>query len=135
AYLVLGLIQRNQQNFSEANKLLTAARKYADGAKGSWAANIEAAYQGLVDPNAYFLPKAEQLAAAGDIQGAQKVLNLGLKALPNNGLLLARRAQLRLDSVRGKAPVEVSQTIRSGAEAAAQDAAAAAPARQGRGQL
>jgi tetratricopeptide (TPR) repeat protein len=75
----------------------------------------------LTDPAAYFLPQAEKFAGIGNWKAAQEVLNLGLKALPENPRLLAFRGLVRLESARGnKIKLEAAQLdIRQDAEAAA----------------
>src|SRR5206468_4309 len=137
AYLVQALAMRQKQKFDEARTTLAQAIKLGQDGKatGAWLKQAEHIQAELTDPTAYFLPQAQQLAAAGNVQGAQDMLALGLKAIPNHGLLLAQRAQLRLDSTRGKVSVEAGQTIRSDAEAAAKDATSGAAAAFVLGQL
>ncbi|HWY86044.1 MAG TPA: hypothetical protein VNX28_04935, partial [Gemmataceae bacterium] len=82
----------------------------------------------LTGPATNYLPRAEKLAAQGNLQEALEVLNLGLKALPDNPRLLALRGLVRLEGAHGnrKRIESLQKEIRQDAEKAARDAATAA---------
>lgn len=119
ALYVSGLALRNQEKFDEARKALDQAAK-TTGIKGASVAQAKVALKELSDPQAYYLPQITKAHAAGNLKGAITEANVGLKALPNNGKLLAERGLLRLEMARagGKIGVPIQQQIRADADAA-----------------
>jgi tetratricopeptide (TPR) repeat protein len=102
AKAVQGLALRDQGKFDAARAALEQALK--DGAKdATWHAMAQNAQKELTNPAAFYLPRAEQLHAAGRYPAALGMLNQGMQAFPkDNGRLLALRALVRLDQVRDK---------------------------------
>jgi tetratricopeptide (TPR) repeat protein len=102
AKAVQGLALRDQGKFDAARAALEQALK--DGAKdAAWYTLAQNAQKELADPSVFYLPRAEQLHAAGRYPAALGMLNQGMQAFQkDNGRLLALRAIVRLDQVRDK---------------------------------
>jgi tetratricopeptide (TPR) repeat protein len=54
----------------------------------------------LTDPDAHYLPQAEDLYLAGETEDALEAAQTGLQVFPNNGSLLALQALVRLEAAR-----------------------------------
>ena len=93
ALLVRGLALRNQENFDDARKALNQAAT-TPGAKGASVAQAKLALKELTDANAYYLPQIGKLQAAGNLKAAINAANVAIKALPDNGKLIAERGLL-----------------------------------------
>jgi tetratricopeptide (TPR) repeat protein len=131
ALFVLGLANRDLGAFEPARKSLAEALKAAGGLKdAAWTKEVAAVLKELTDPAAYFIPRAEKLAAAGDLKASEEVVNNGLKALPDNPRLLMLRALTRIEGARGDRNriAAVAPQVRQDAQAAAADPGAAGDA-------
>jgi hypothetical protein len=128
ALYVTGLALRNEGQFDAARKALDGAVKHAGAKNAPWEKQAKAALAELTNPQAYYLPQIERLAAAGNLKSALAESDQALKALPGNGKLLAERGRLRLESLRGKGKlsVEAQKQIRNDAEAAVKSPGGAA---------
>ena len=137
ALYVRALILRNQEKYAEAKELLQKTAKEIAGQKVAWANLAEQSLKELTDSSVYYLPRADSLQEQGNLKGALEMLNAGLKAIPNDGRLLARRSLVRLELARpqGKLAADVQKQIRQDGEAATKDAVAAAEAFFALGQL
>lgn len=105
ALAVEGLALRNQGKLREARERLTQAIEEAGRSKeGEWRPTVRAASKELTDPNAYFVPQAERLRAAGNPQAALALIDQALPAFdksdPAGGRLLALRSQIGVDLIR-----------------------------------
>jgi tetratricopeptide (TPR) repeat protein len=138
ALYVSALILRNQEKYAQARDLLEKTNKEIAGLKNiAWANLANQSLKELTDSGVYYLPRADKLKELGNLKGALEILNTGLKAIPDDGRLLARRSLLRLELARpqGKLAADSQKDIRQDAEAATKDAAAAAEAFFALGQL
>jgi tetratricopeptide (TPR) repeat protein len=102
AACVEGIALRNQRKFDGARKSLENALNNIRPTSG-WRLYAENAYQELTDPEAYYLPQAEALRAAGKPRDAVALLTFGLEAFPEgdgHGALLAMRSLAKLDQAR-----------------------------------
>jgi hypothetical protein len=124
AAYVNGLTLRNQEKFADARTAFDQAAK-TPGAKGEAVAQAKLALKELTDANAYYLPRIEELQASGNLKAALNEANAGLKAMPDNGKLLAERGLLHLELSRGKIGPDAQKKIRADADAAATNDAAA----------
>ncbi|HEV3260841.1 MAG TPA: hypothetical protein VG013_28575 [Gemmataceae bacterium] len=108
ARAVEGLALRSQGKFVEARAALEqAVKEPAAPRAAAWHAAGQATLKDLTDPEAYFLPQAEKLWAAGQPEEALVMLNTGLDAFPDKtrerGRLLARRSLVQLNMARARA--------------------------------
>ena len=115
-----GLVAPSEDPRAQIVEAVKIARQKAESAAK--------ALKELTDPAANFLPRAEKLAAQGNYQEALEMLNLGLKAQPDNPRLLALRGLVRLEGAHGnrKRIEALQKEIRQDAEKAARDATTAA---------
>lgn len=136
ALAVQGLALRCEGKLSEARKLLDQAVTEAGSTPaGGWLATARDTLRELSDPEAYFLPEAARLAAAGQPQPALAVLDRALETFSAGsreaGRVLAARAVLRLDLARAAGTGTLTQRdpqvaqARGDAEAALADGATA----------
>lgn len=104
AQALQGLVLRNQGKYDEARKALQAAVK-VPAKEGSNFCRKEGAriLKELTDPNAHYASGAENLYSAGKADEALAAADTGLAVFPNNGDLLALRAQAKLDQARKSA--------------------------------
>lgn len=102
AAVVLGLALRNTEKFSEAKKVLEAARGSVD--KGEWLVRADAALKEVSNPAAYFANQAQTLYDRGRLEAALAVLDRAMKVLPaqDQSKLLAQRSLIELDAARSK---------------------------------
>jgi tetratricopeptide (TPR) repeat protein len=137
ALYVIALALRNQEKYAEARQALGQTVKEAANLKTAWSKLALQSLKELTDSSAYYLPLASMLEEQGNLKSALAVLNSGLKAMPNDGGLLARRSLLHLEAARsqGKPGADVQNSIRRDAEAATKDPAAAAAGFYALGQL
>jgi hypothetical protein len=138
ALFISGLILRNQNKYTEARQALQTAVKEGESLKrAAWLDPAKLALRELTDPKAFYLPRVERWRAEGDLKKALEELNTALKAIPNNGQLLAERSLVRLDMARatGKIAADAQKEIRKDAQAAQSDPKAAAEAAYVLGQL
>jgi len=138
ALYVTALALRNQEKYADARGTLEQAAKEAANLKDAPWTNLAAqSLKELTDSSAYYLPFATGLEEQGNLKGALGALDTGLKAIPADGRLLARRSLLRLEAARsqGKLAPETQTAIRTDAEAAANAPGAAAEGFYALGQL
>jgi hypothetical protein len=132
ALYVIGLAQRNQEKFAESRKALeeAAAEAKAVNSPGPWSAQLNRSLKEATDATAYFWPRVEKQYDEGNLKGAFEELEISLKALPNDGRLLAFRSLVRLEMARptGKEKIadDIQQQVRKDAQAALKDPSAAA---------
>ena len=104
ALAVQGLANRHTAAFDDARKALNEAVKTAPAAnEGNWRKPAAEAIKELTDPNAYYLPRTEELASYGMYNKGLDVVNSGIGAFPAEGKLLALRSQIKVDQARAKA--------------------------------
>jgi hypothetical protein len=138
AIFVIALGLRNQEKYAEARGALGQAVKEAAGLTNApWTKLAAQAFKELTDSSAYYVPQTAALEEQGNLKGALDVVDSGLKAIPGDGGLLARRGLLRLEAARaqGKAAAEVQDAVRRDADAATKNPAAAAAGFFALGQL
>ncbi len=127
AHAVIGLVRRNQEKYAAAKQALAAALATPVPSPGPWQARAKQTLSELTNPSAFYLPRIDQLQAGGQFKSAQQEIATALKAMPNDGRLLAHRALVRLEEARGaKIPANVEAAIRQDASAALKSAPAAA---------
>ena len=102
ARFIQGLLLRSEGKFGEARSALEESLKES-GKDAAWREQARKAVQGLSDPNAYYVPRAEQLQAAGQPQAALEIVETGLKVFPKDERLVALRRQARADLARSQA--------------------------------
>jgi tetratricopeptide (TPR) repeat protein len=125
AKCVLSLILWNQGKIADARTALQESLKMGDSNKGEWRAFARKTLKELSDPNAYYLPKSEEMYVAGRLQVALDLINSGLVVFPKDGRLLALRSLARLDQARRDAQGARLTAKDPGVEEARQDAEAA----------
>jgi hypothetical protein len=110
AAVVLGLALRNTEKFSEAKKVLEAARGSVD--KGEWLVRADAALKEVSNPAAYFANQAQTLYDRGRLEAALAVLDRAMKVLTaqDQSKLLAQRSLIELDAARTKTKGTLSPT-------------------------
>ena len=137
ALLVLGLVHRNQGRFAEAVKTLQSASSEVQSMKlnAAWTAQLKSALGSLSDPTAYFTARLEALLYDGNWKGAIAELDSAIKAMPNDGRLLALRSQIQLDRASGSIPEAMKKQIEQDLAAARKDPRAAAEAAFAQGRL
>jgi hypothetical protein len=120
AHAVRGLILRNQEKFGEAKEALQAAVAAAGPNAGPWAAQAKLALAELTDATAYYLPYIGELRGSGLTDLAKQELATALKAMPDDGRLLAQRALFQLEEARttGKFAADQQAAVRKDAELA-----------------
>jgi hypothetical protein len=93
AHCVQGMVNRGLGNFDGARDELSQAVAAAKQLKeGPWRPYAYNTLRQLTDPNAFFLPYADELIARGQLPEALDVLKDGVAAFPKDGRLLAMRS-------------------------------------------
>jgi tetratricopeptide (TPR) repeat protein len=130
ALTVQGLALRNQGRFPEARLALEKALQQKNDASSSPSRVMaQTALKELTDPSAYYIPRVEQLQAAGDQATAVKELNEALKVFDKDkGQLLALRSIMLLEAALAKAKSVRVQSDDDSIVAARKDAQAAVAA-------
>jgi tetratricopeptide (TPR) repeat protein len=130
ALTVQGLALRNQGKFAEARAALEKAlQEKNDSSSSPSRVMAQTALKELSDPNAYYIPRVEQLQAAGDQATAIKELNEALKVFDKDkGQLLALRSIMLLEAALAKAKSVRVQSEDDSIVAARKDAQAAVAA-------
>jgi Tetratricopeptide repeat len=131
AKAVEGLALRNQGEYAQARTTLREALD-ADTPGTGWKPLARKALEELTKPDAYYVPRIQELRARRQYEEALRLIEEGLKVFPEgNGRLLAERSLVRLnatlDQARGR-PVEGTPGIgeaRTDADAAVKGGAAA----------
>lgn len=98
AYTIQGMVRRNTGEFDAArDDLASALRSGKVAREGPWRPFALNTLRVLSDPNAYFIPQSDELAAAGKFPEALEVLKEGVGAFPKDGRLLAQRSLVEID--------------------------------------
>ncbi len=128
ANLVLAMVQRNAGNFDQARVSFDASIKdlLAGPATAKLAKQAQDWRNEIVDPNTYYLPRAEKALAERRYGDALREIQEGLKAMPGNGTLQAREGMVLLELARSTStPIaKVENAVRNAANAAAANAPA-----------
>src|SRR5262249_34418742 len=134
AHTIQGMVNRIQGNFDGARTELGEALKaQKKGLEGNWRKYANNSSRELTDPNAYYLPRGEELSYIGNYALALDVLDAGVGAFPRDGRVLALRSQVRLDKARSQAKGPLTLRDPLGAEARKDAEAAIAVGAAGEG--